>query len=589
MTRKKNSNSQDTDTAESENVESAESEVEADAVEEVTEGTPDVEETIDEVAAEVSDTQEDEYEEQKQMEVDKKDAEIEQDQGFDQQSEPVTAANSGGKGMATTAMAVSLLALAGTGYNWYDTKSLKSTQVTGSEQAAVDYSGQIASLEQQIQSLTESQEKLSAMSAAATAQTDTDESAAGVESDSADSTDSTEAAVVADSAVEEVAAVVQETEISAEETASSDQVEETEMAEESSESMIAETAEQAVEQESEQAAEETTQTEVVMSETTGESEAETAEEETVTEASDSGTEAMTAVSMPSSDEIKQIAIQQVDEVLADAKKRLGLNEVAQLLSIGEQRLSLAGDVTGAQAAFSIADERLAAFSDPMIDPVRESVAGNIESLAAVELVDKNALTQDLGNLVSAVDTLAFKPLETLVDEEQPADGSAAEESVAETTETSTESGSEALSLEGAGNILKSWGSKLGDTIGEVGSGIAGEFRDSIRIKKTGPLSDVVLAPEQEYFIRENMKLMLGGAQRAVLQSNSGVYQQNIDQAQSLLGEFFDSDNADVQSVASRLTNLAQVNLEPELPDISNSSASLSEVLKQLASADSSAN
>ena len=583
MSRKKNSNGQDTDAAENENVESAESEVEADAVEEVTEGTPNVEQTINEVAAEVDDTQEDEHEEQKQMEVDKKDAEIEQDQGFDQQSEPVTAANSGGKGMATTAMAVSLLALAGTGYNWYDTKSLKSAQVTASEQAAVDYSGQIASLEQQIQSLTESQEKLSAMSAAATTQTDTDESAAGVESDSADSTDSTDVAVEADSAVEEVAAVAQETEVPVEETASSDQVEESETAEESSESMVAETDEQAVEQESEQAVEETTQTEVVMSETTGESEAETAGEEAVAEASDGGSESMTTVSIPSSDEIKQIALQQVDEVLADAKKRLGLNEVAQLLSIGEQRLSLAGDVTGAQAAFSIADERLAAFSDPMIDPVRESVAENIESLAAVELVDKNALTQDLGNLASAVDTLAFKPLETLADEEQPADESAAEESVAETTESE----SETLSLEGAGNILKSWGSKLGDTIGEVGSGIAGDLKNMVRIKKTGPMSDVVLAPEQEYFIRENIKLMLGGAQRAVLQSNGGVYQQNIDQAQSLLSEFFDPDNADVQSVANQLTDLAQANLEPELPDISNSSASLSEVLKQLASADSS--
>ncbi len=549
MSKRKNSKSQDTDAVENENIES---EIDHEAAENPVEEQTDKENIDDEVIAEIDDV-EDQQEELEQMEVDKADAETEQDQGFDRQPAPVAASNSGGKGMAGTAMVMSLLALAGTGYNWYDTKSLKATQSQGDEQAAVDYSQQIAGLEQQIQSLTESQQALSAMADLNQAEPAEDDSAAMAAAD--------ESAEQAEAVAEEITAA-----------------EQTEESQESTE-QVSETS--AVESDEQTAA--STEPEVAESEATDESEAIAVTEET-TQASSSDTEAAGAV-MPTSDDIKQIAIEQVDAVLADAKKRLGLNEVAQLLSIGEQRLSLAGDVTGAQTAFGIADQRLAAFADPMIDPVRESIASNIESLNAVEIIDKNALTQDLGSLASAVDTLAFKPLETLADEEST-DAAAAEEVTTETAGSGEETQSDGLSVEGAGNLLKSWGAKLGNTIGEVGSGIAGDLKNMVRIKKTGAMSDVVLAPEQEYFIRENMKLMLGGAQRAVLQNNTGVYQQNITQAQSLLGDFFDPDNEEVQSVANRLTGLAQINLEPELPDISNSSASLSEVLDQLASGDS---
>ena len=129
--------------------------------------------------------------------------------------------------------------------------------------------------------------------------------------------------------------------------------------------------------------------------------------------------------------------------------------------------------------------------------------------------------------------------------------------------------------------MKSIGSKVGDTIGDVGSGIAGDLKGMITIQKTGPLTDIVLAPEQQYFIRENIKLQLGSAQRAVLQDNSQVYKQSLTQAQSFLTDFFDTENEDVKSVSTRLQDLEQINLELELPDISAASTSLTDLLKQL--------
>ena len=128
---------------------------------------------------------------------------------------------------------------------------------------------------------------------------------------------------------------------------------------------------------------------------------------------------------------------------------------------------------------------------------------------------------------------------------------------------------------------------MGDTIGDVGSGIAGDLKGMVTIQKTGALNDMVLAPEQQYFIRENIKLQLGSAQRAVLQDNTGVFKQSIAQAGAFLTDFFDTENEDVKSVSARLVELEEINLDLELPDVSAASTSLADVIKQLPSVGSS--
>ena len=601
------------------------------------------------------------------------DQDLEQDQGFEQQPvAPMSQSGSGGKGMAGTAMGLSLLALAGTGYNMFSSKSPEPVDDGTTEQAAVDYSVEIASIQQQIVSLMQSQEELTAMATASQTQqgagsgeveqvaatdasavqddsagqsTDTSESSAGVgESAQADTAESTtgeadeqvtdEQAAETEAVAQQDADSAQDSTASAAETVDTDSAD-SEMAEaESTDTDTADTESTGTETanidstDSEMADAEYTDTEMADAEST---DTEMADAESV----DTGTVAETAVAseqdqqtdsqgdttsmasaeseiklgldqqaqvqaqvdaltsnLPSGDEIKKMAMEQVSVVLDDARKRLGLNEVAQLLSIGEQRLALAGDVGGARAAFGMAQQRISEISDPLVEPVRESISNNLAELESLEVVDKNALTQELADLSESVDTLAFKPLETLsessADEQQQAQGTAESAQEAEQTASSeTQSGGDASSLEGAGKWLKSFGSKVGSTIGDVGSGIAGDLKGMVTIQKTGPLSDVLLAPEQQYFVRENIKLQLGSAQRAVLQDNTAVYKQSLAQAQSFLNDFFDTENDDVKSVSTRLNDLQQINLELELPDVSAASASLSEVLKQLPSVGSS--
>lgn len=466
-------------------------------------------------------------------EVREADAKLDDDQkdeGFERKPPaPVSGNESSGKGMAGTAMGLSLLALAGTGYNLYDSNTSGDADT---EQVAVDYSGDITSIQEQIESLMSSQQELSAM-------------ATSVQSELASVTEQVEQAAAA----VESASVASATEDSADE--------------------VADTSATVAEESATPDSDVDTQ---IQADADANPESESAQQ--IQQA-----ETDTPATLPSGEEFKQMAMEQVNFALADANKRLGLNEAAQLLSIGEQRLALAGDVGAAQAAFSMADQRLSEISDPAVGPVRESIGSHLAALENLETVDKNALTQELASLSASVDSLAFKPLEPISD--SPPDEQGQEEGVQASSADETQSGDTSLSVEGAGSWIKSIGSKVGDTIGDVGSGIASDLKSMVTIQKTGPLSDVLLAPEQQYFVRENIKLQLASAQRAVLQDSTGVYQQSLSQAQSMLSEFFDSENEDVQSVSTRLQELGQIDLEIDIPDVSSASASLDELLKQL--------
>ena len=597
-------------------------------------------EEIEEVYEEIADPVDDDAVAEDDDAVAEIPADEQTDQGFEQQ--PVAAlsqSSSGGKGMAGTAMGLSLLALAGTGYNWYDTNSSKSADAGDPPQAAVDYSSDIASIQEQINALMQSQEELTAIATTAQAGSDgaaeeVEQVAAADESASQDdmtaqSADTTQSTTSVDETAQADTAEAATDEAAEEMT--DEQVSETEaVTEQDQESGTGSAASDAETADTETAGTETTETETTETETAltqadtestvmeldqpesgqvAEAEMVSGQDQQTDTQSDTGSIASTeseiildldqqaqvqaqvdalTSTLPSGDDIKNMAMEQVSVVLDDARKRLGLSEVAQLLSIGEQRLALASDVGGAQAAFGMAQQRLSEISDPVVEPVRESISSNLDALESLEVVDKNALTQELTNLSESVDTLPFKPLETLsesaADEQEQAEGSAESTQDSEQAASSeTPSGGEASSLEGAGEWLKSISSKVGSTIGDVGSGIAGDLKGMVTIQKTGPLSDVLLAPEQQYFVRENIKLQLGSAQRAVLLDNTGVYKQSLSQAQSFLNDFFDTENDDVKSVSARLNDLEQINLELDLPDVSAASASLSEVLKQLPS------
>lgn len=215
-----------------------------------------------------------------------------------------------------------------------------------------------------------------------------------------------------------------------------------------------------------------------------------------------------------------------------------LAEAEQLLLIASYRLQLARDTETATAALRAADRQLQELGDPGLLPVRKLIAEEITALQSLERPDLPGLALQLGTLAQALPQLPLMIERRFESASVPSDSSSA------------------LVGDGPGwNVLREmWHDILG----------------LVRIRSDTQYEKPLLAPEQTYFLRQNLRLMLYGAQLASLQGDVATYTQSLQAAQDWLAEYFDNEAPGVVNARSEIERLRERKLLVELPDISPS-------------------
>lgn len=230
------------------------------------------------------------------------------------------------------------------------------------------------------------------------------------------------------------------------------------------------------------------------------------------------------------------AVEKIQNELGRNRAEWIVVEAEQLLLIANRRLQLARDVSSALAALRAADRSLELLANPNLLPVRRALAREVTALESVEKTDIAGLSLRLGSLAETVERLP------LAQELRPM--------VAHAGAAATQS----------------------DHAGERWSARA-MWRDLlslVRIRRQDALDKPLLPPEQQYFIRENLRLVLFGAQRALLQGYVPTYQQNLKTANQWLTDYFDGSAQTVTAARAELEKLRATPVMTELPDISGS-------------------
>jgi uroporphyrin-3 C-methyltransferase len=227
-----------------------------------------------------------------------------------------------------------------------------------------------------------------------------------------------------------------------------------------------------------------------------------------------------------------------------SRKRSGwaISEVEQLLIIANQRLQLAQDYETSITALQAADNRLRALADPALMPVRKLLASEINNLQSSERTDISGLSLRLAGLVDSVETLPVS-LEYTYEPATPADKPA------------TEAGSQ---------------EKKPDKKSGFWSELWHDITSLVQTKHNVESYKPLLMPKQQYFLRENLKLLLLGAQQALLRNDSDVYLHNLKQAKQWVNEYFDSNTQAIRHLKSELDALSSTKLVRKTPDISGS-------------------
>ena len=103
-----------------------------------------------------------------------------------------------------------------------------------------------------------------------------------------------------------------------------------------------------------------------------------------------------------------------------------------------------------------------------------------------------------------------------------------------------------------------------------------DLRNLVRIERVDSSEPPLLAPDQTYFLRENLKLRLLSARLALLSRDQQEYKTDLEAASAWLKRYFDVSSPAVASSLSTLNELATSDIVIELPDVT---ASLNAVRK----------
>lgn len=215
-------------------------------------------------------------------------------------------------------------------------------------------------------------------------------------------------------------------------------------------------------------------------------------------------------------------------------------EVEYLLRIANDRLRLQQDVGTALTALTAADERLRELGNPAFLPVREQLAREVAALRAAVEPDVPGLSLVLNSLAERVEQL---PL-SLQYHGSRGQAPAATDAMA------------------PADAVHDWRTFL--------RAVWEDLKGLVVIRRNQGVVGAMLPPDQEFFLRQNLRLKLETAQLAALQRNQPAYQSNLNGARELLVTYFDQNSGAVTAMLAELDRLAQARISPELPDISGS-------------------
>lgn len=229
---------------------------------------------------------------------------------------------------------------------------------------------------------------------------------------------------------------------------------------------------------------------------------------------------------------QQQALESLYKELARDRDQWALSDIEQMVLTASQQIQLAGNVKAAIIGLETADQRLLRLDKPQFTRLRQAIGNDLARLRATPFVDQTGTSLRLNALAENIDQWPLPSSHS----KAPAKSGKAETS--------------------------------------LGHGLLSEFKNLVQVRRLDQGESALLAPEQEYFLRQNLKLRLLSARLALLSRDADAYQADLLAAGKLLARYFNTQDAAVAAAQTELRKLAALNSNPRLPDLKESLAAI---------------
>ncbi|MEN9474053.1 MAG: hypothetical protein RIS48_773 [Pseudomonadota bacterium] len=270
--------------------------------------------------------------------------------------------------------------------------------------------------------------------------------------------------------------------------------------------------------------------------------------------------------------LSEVSLQrsQLDELMLTVSRTRDdslVQDLESTLRLAQQQAQLTGSVQPLISALQSADQRIARAAQPRLNPVQRAIARDIERIQAAALVDLPALAGRLDELIGQLDEL---PLLNAVAPAQ-SDGPEAP-AVAVKAEPVTPA-QQAAPAAGASawQRLQSW---WFDWSARAWANLSARGSELVRVHRVDQPEAMLLAPDQEFFLRENTKLKLLNARLALLARQLGTASADLRAVEATLQRYFDGQAKPTQLALETLQGLQRDLRLNQLPDPDDALAAL---------------
>ncbi len=250
--------------------------------------------------------------------------------------------------------------------------------------------------------------------------------------------------------------------------------------------------------------------------------------------------------------LAEVAVQrgQLEELLQSLSRSRDENmlvDIEAAIRVSVQHNAITGSAEPLIAALKQSDERLLRHAQPKFEGVRRAIARDLDRVRAAGVADVSTLTIRLDEAMRLVDDL---PLLSSLESRKAVPRAPEPARPAPAAPASAPAG---VARGAASDWMRTWA----DAWDGAWQAVLAEARALVRVTPIAHAEAMLLAPEQAFFLRENLKLRLMNARLAVLSRQFETAQTDLASARSVLERYFDR-NAKRTQLAIDLVKQASV-------------------------------
>jgi uroporphyrin-III C-methyltransferase len=261
--------------------------------------------------------------------------------------------------------------------------------------------------------------------------------------------------------------------------------------------------------------------------------------------------------------IQRTQLEDLIQSLSRSRDENLLVDIEAAIRMAQQQGAITGSAEPLVLVLRQSDERLARYNQPRLEGVRRAIARDLDRVKSVGVTDIATLTIKLDEAIRTVDELPLL-----------ATAEARKEAVA--AATAAASAARAASAPAAPNAWP-WPRSWSEAWRGVADRVWSEVRALVRVTRIDHPDAVLLAPEQAFFLRENLKLRLLNARLALLSRQFGTAQADLSMAQTMIERYFDRSSRRTTTAAELLRQVAAQARQITLPRPDDTLAALTTV------------